>query len=152
MPRKLSAIALVVGLIVNAAVLAQTPVGAPAPSSYALWEFGTMPRPAFKQVLLGNPAVQKELKLTEARKKAMEDTSNRRFERIQKARREITDREKFLTARDTIIKETQAAVLEHLEPRQRERLDQIQLQSQGPVAFNPGSWPMLATEGPDLAH
>ena len=54
MLRNSSSIALVVGLVVNAAALAQPPAGAPAPSTYALWEFGPMPRPAFKQVLLGN--------------------------------------------------------------------------------------------------
>ena len=52
MRRKLSAIALVVGLVVNAAVPAQSQApasasGRPVPSSYPLWEFGTMPRPAF---------------------------------------------------------------------------------------------------------
>ena len=52
MRSKPSAIALVVGLVVNVAVLAQAPER-PVPSSYSLWEFGTMPRPAFKQVLLG---------------------------------------------------------------------------------------------------
>jgi len=154
MRRKLSAIALVVGLVVNAAVLAQAqaPAGAPVPSSYPLWEFGTMPRPAFKQVLLGIPAVQEELKLTEAQKKGMEDTSNRQFQKIQKARREITDRQKFLTAREIIFKETQAVILENLEPRQRDRLDQIQLQSQGPLAFNMSRIARLAMDGPDLAQ
>jgi hypothetical protein len=154
MRRKLSAIALVVGLVVNVALLAQTqapaPASAPVSSSYPLWEFGTMPRPAFKQVLLGNPAVLEELKVTAAQKKAMEDSSNRQFEKVQKARREITDRQKFLTARETIMKETQAAILENLQPWQRDRLDQIQLQSQGPLAFNREGRPALAMEGPGL--
>ena len=111
-----------------------------------------MPRPAFKKVLLGIPAVQEELKLTEAQKKGMADTSNRQFEKIQKAHREITDREKFLAARETIFKETQAAILENLEPRQRDRLDQIQLQSQGPLAFNRSRIARLAMDGPDPAN
>ena len=34
-----------------------------------------------------------------------------------------------------ILKETQAAIRGNLEPRQRERLDEIQLQAQGPLAF-----------------
>ena len=104
-----------------------------------------MPRPAFKQVLLGIPVVQEELKLTEAQKKEMEARSIAQSEKLQKARGEITDREKFLAARDAIFKEIQAAILENLEPEQRDRLDQIQLQSQGPLAFNRPAVPQLAS-------
>src|SRR5215470_928276 len=101
MRKNLGAIALVVGPIINAAVLAQAPVGAAAPPSYQLWEFGTMPRPAFKQVLLNHPAVQKELKLTPAQTKAVGTAPGGGIE----------------------------GLLEPLEPWQRQRLDQIQLQS-----------------------
>lgn len=157
MRRKPSAIALVVGLVVNVAALAQQaeqpkPAAAPLPTSYSLWEFGTIPRPAFKQVLLNNPAVQEEIKLTPAQKKAMVDTWQSRVEKVQKARREITDRTKFIEARDAILKDAQAAALQSLSPNQRARVDQIQLQSQGPLAFNPSSWPALASEGPSLAE
>jgi hypothetical protein len=151
MRSKPSAIGLVVGLVVSVAVLAQAqaPPSAQAPSSYSLWEFGTMPRPAFKEVLLGNPAVQAELKITEAQNKAKDERVQRLREKIQKARREITDRAKFVEARDSIFKEIEAAILENLTPQQRERLEQIQLQSQGPLAFNRASMPALAAEGPD---
>ena len=149
MPRKLSAIALVVGLVVDAAVLAQAPPGAHAPASYSLWEFGTIPRPAFKQVLLGQHAVLEELKLTETQKKAMEDAPRRQMEKLQKARREITDRQKFLAAREAIVNETVTAILECLEPSQRDRLDQIQLQSQGPLAFMSQQTARMAMDGPN---
>jgi hypothetical protein len=149
---KPSAIALVFGLVVNAAVLAQAPAGVPVPPSYPLSEFGTMPRRAFKQVLLGIPAVQKELKLTAAQKQGLDDTWNRQVVKIQQARREITDREKLVAARDTLFKETQAAILEILEPGQSERLYQLQLQSQGPLAFNRARMAQLTVEGPDLAN
>ena len=68
-----NAIGLVVGLVGSVAVLAhaQAPTSAQAPSSYSLWEFGTMPRPAFKAVLLGNPAVRAELKITGAQNGAI---------------------------------------------------------------------------------
>ena len=108
-----------------------------------------MPRPAFKEVLLGNPAVQAELKITEAQNKAKDEKVQRLREKIQKARREITDTAKFVEARDSIYKEIEAAILENLTPQQRERLEQIQLQSQGPLAFNRASIPALAAEGPD---
>jgi hypothetical protein len=149
MRSKPSAIALVVSLVVSVAVLAQAPPSAQAPSSYSLWEFGTIPRPAFKEVLLGNPAVQAELKITEAQNKAKDEKVQRIREKIQKARREITDRAKFVEARDSIYKEIEAAILENLTPQQCQRLEQIQLQSQGPLAFYRASIPALAAEGPD---
>ncbi len=149
MRSKTSAIGLVVGLVVSSLVLAQEPPSAPTTSSYSLWEFGTIPRPAFKEVLLGNPAVQAELKITEAQNKDKDEKVQRLHEKIQKARREITDRAKFVQARDSIYKDIEAAILENLTREQRERLEQIQLQSQGPLAFNRASMPALAAEGPD---
>jgi hypothetical protein len=149
MRSKPSAIGLVFGVVVNVAVLAQAPSAAQAPSSYSLWEFGTIPRPAFKEVLLGNPAVQDELKITEAQKTATAGKVQALRQKIQKARRENTDRAKFLEARNSVLKEIEAALRENLEPKQRERLDQIQLQSQGPLAFDRASRPALAAEGPD---
>jgi hypothetical protein len=136
------AIATVVALVGNAA--------AQAPSSYSLWEFGTMPRPAFKRVLLGNPAVHEELKLTEAQKKGIEDAWTGRSPRLQKARAEAAEKKAQLT-RDVAFRESLAAALEALEPGQRDRLDQIQLQSQGPLAFGPRNL-QLSWEGPALAQ
>jgi hypothetical protein len=147
---KPGAIALVVGLVVNSAVLAQTPAGSPAPASYPLWEFGTIPRPAFKRVLLGLAAVQEELKLTAAQKKAMEDVWTRRSAEVQEARRKISDGVKFAAARDGIFRDAQKEALDCLEPKQRDRLDQIQLRSQGPLAFHTAGRPQLALEGRDL--
>ncbi len=120
-----------------------------APPSYSLWEFGTIPRPAFKQVLLGNPAVQAELKITEAQNQANDEKVQHLREKIQKARREIANTAKFVEARNNIFKEIEAAILESLTPQQCQRLEQIQLQSQGPLAFNRGSIPALAAEGSD---
>ena len=66
-------------------------------------DFGVVPRPALTRVLLRMPAVQRELKLTDAQKN-----------------------------------ETEAAQLANLRPEQRERLAQIQIQAQGPLAFSLG--------------
>jgi hypothetical protein len=150
MPSKPSAIALVVGLVLSVAVLAQVPPTAQAPSSYSLREFGTMPRPAFKEILLANPAVQAELKITQAQQTATSEKVLRLRQQIQKARREITDAAKFAAARDRIFKEIEVATLESLDPKQLKRLDQIQLQSQGPLAFDRANAPALALEGPGL--
>lgn len=143
---------LVVGLIVVGEALAQAPAAVPAAPSYSLWEFGTMPRPAFKQVLLGTTAVQEELKITAEQKKAMEETGARVSEKFQKARREAKDRKAMMELREALYKESIAAVLAALEPAQRDRLDQIQLQSQGPLAFDRPQNSQLALEGPSLAE
>jgi hypothetical protein len=193
-------------LAVAALALAQTPAGAPQSLSYEFDEFGTIPRPAALQALLRMPAVQEELKLTVAQKKAHEAIMDRHFERIQKARRDSAGFEKsrrtrrdavdvaafkaalqealkptdsrkkgqepiherqtekarpdanstritdFQTAREAILKETQAAILGNLEPRQRDRLQEIQLQAQGPLAFSLDDSPfrVLAQSRADL--
>jgi hypothetical protein len=124
------------GLVINVAVPAQAPVGAHEPPSYILWEFGTMPRSAFKVDLLGVPAVQEELKLTAAQQAKIENTSTRRFEKLRKARSEITDPKKLGLARDEINNEARTAALNILEPAQRSRPYQTQLQIQGPLAFD----------------
>jgi hypothetical protein len=152
MRRMRVAIVLMVGLVGEAAVRAQAPEGAPAPPSYQVVDFGVMPRPALRQVLVQMPAVQEELKMTEGQKKEVEAAVNGQAEKMQKARRELADRQKFLAARETIFKETRAAIREALEPRQRDRLDQIQLQAQGPLAFNGSRSPVMALEGSDLAE
>ena len=85
---------------------------------------------------LGLPAVQQELKITEAQKKEQAEIEEQRREKMQKARAGIADRAKFRADRDAIFKETAAAQLANLKPEQRERLGQIQLQAQGPLAFS----------------
>ena len=103
-----------------------------------MWDFGVVPRPSVTQVLLRLPAVQEELKITEAQKKEQDAIAERRVQKMQKARAEIKDRAKFREARDAIFEEAAAAERAILTPAQRERLDQIQLQAQGPLAFSLG--------------
>jgi hypothetical protein len=136
----------IVGLIISASATAQ------APPSYQLWEFGTVPRPAFKMVLLGAPVVQEELKLTAAQRQGLLDTRNRLMEKAQAAMQGVTDRDKMRAIREATVKESMPAILANLEPGQRARLDQIQLQSQGPLAFNRSGSPQLVLEGPGLAE
>ncbi|APW60562.1 hypothetical protein [Paludisphaera borealis] len=149
--RILIAITFVVGSVVAPAVRAQKPPDAPPPSSYQLTDFGVMPRPAFRQVLLTLPAVQEELKLTDSQKKEVETTVNQRLKKMQTARRELTSRRKSMEFREALMKELEAALRENLEPSQRERLDQIQLQAQGPLAFNGAGSAQMALVDPDLA-
>jgi hypothetical protein len=50
-----------------------------------MWDFGVVPRPAVTRVLLQLPAVQEELKITEAQKKEQAEIEERRSQKIQRA-------------------------------------------------------------------
>ena len=82
-------------------------------------------------------AVQQELKLTDAQKKEFEAIEERQCTRMRKDGRDTRDRTKMMAARQAINKEAIAEVRANLQPEQWERLDQIQLQAQGPLAFAP---------------
>ena len=131
---KPSAIAFVVGLVVTSALRAQAPAQTAEPSIPVL-EFGTIPRPVPKIALVQMPAIHDELKVTAAQKKAIENAVTEYRTKFSKARGENSDPQKFAAARDKLFREIQAALPRHLEPDQRDRLDQIQLQIQGPLAF-----------------
>src|SRR5260370_25214288 len=103
-------------------------------------------------VLIGVPVVQEELKLTAAQKRGMEETRTRLLAKAKEALRGITDREKMQATGEAVFKELMPALLANLGPGQRDRLDQIQLQSQGPFAFNRPRNPQLVLEGPSLAE
>jgi hypothetical protein len=153
--RNLKLIALVLGSVISIGLArAQVPSGSGAaePPSFQLQEFGITPAPAPHQMLLQMAAVQEELKMTEAQKKGQEATFLALRNKIQKARRDTANRQKFQETRDTIFKEMQAALRENLEPSQRERLDQIQLQAQGPLAFDRSEFPQFASVGPELSQ
>jgi hypothetical protein len=116
--------------------------GQEAPT-FRVWEFGVIPRPALVEVLLGFEAVQDELKITDAQKKEQTAIEQADRQKFLKARREAKDLAKFRETRDALYKESEAATLATLKPEQRERLDQIQIQAQGPLAFDRrdrGSW------------
>ncbi len=151
MRRILGAVALAVfGWSAAPSVPAQGPGLAPGVASYPLGDFGVRPRSAFREVLLGFPAVREELKLTEAQAAAVEAAYERHAERLDKARDEMADRRKFGAARAVIFRETAEALAKALEPAQLARLDQIQLRAQGPLAFKGGPPALLALEGGDL--
>ncbi|MDG3008100.1 hypothetical protein [Paludisphaera mucosa] len=134
-----------VGLIVGMSARSQEP------PAYQLWAFGDAPHPAFKDLLLEMPAVQEELELTPAQKRALEETRTRLMAKARQAIRGTTDRQKMQAAREAVLKELMPALLAKLEPGQRERLDQIQLQSQGPFAFGGSRNLRLDLGGPSVA-
>jgi hypothetical protein len=102
---------------------------------FEVYDFGVVPRPAVQQVLARAQAVQDELKMTDAQKKEIAAIDERTGQKVQQARREAKDRSKFLATRDALFKEADSAWLAIFKPEQRARLDQIQLQAQGPLAF-----------------
>jgi len=135
---RIAAIAFALGTAISASVSAQAPArpGAPGSDSFSIQDFGTIPRPVMKMGLLRMEPIQVELKMTDAQKEV--STSPKLFEPFQEkiqAARGVEDPEKRMAAMQVIQQEIQAAVMEVLEPGQRERLDQIQLQLQGPEAF-----------------
>ncbi len=87
--------------------------------------------------LLAMEAVRQELKLPDAEKKVFEAIEERQGTRMRKDGRDTRDRTKMIAARRAINKEAIAEVRANLQPEQWERLDQIQLQAQGPLAFDP---------------
>ncbi len=119
-----------------AMAMAQAPATSQEPPIVQLWwDFETMPRLVPLEALMDIEAVQQELKLTDAQKKEQAAIVQRQYARIRQAVREIKDRAKLPAARDAIIKENTEALRATIKPEQRERLDQIQLQAQGPHAF-----------------
>jgi hypothetical protein len=139
---KRCAIAVVVGLVVIPSLRARAQAPAAEPPSIPLIELGAMPRPVPKLSLGQVPAIQDELKLTAAQRQKIENSLTEFRTKVQNARQQSADLEKFIAARDKLLQEVQTGFLQHLEPGQRDRLDQIQLQIQGPLAFaNPEQSP-----------
>jgi hypothetical protein len=85
--------------------------------------------------LLRLKGVQRELNLSDAQKKQIVALDQQSEERMQRARSQYLERELREAAINGIQADQEHAIFESLEPKQRDRLDQIQLQVQGPLAF-----------------
>jgi hypothetical protein len=136
----------------------QVPAAGQGTPSYEVWDFGVVPRPSVLMVLLSLEPVQQELKMTDAQKTEQTSIIARQQREMQKkmqqARRDNKEREKFQAAQAAIGREFQAAIRGAFQPEQWERLDQIQLQAQGPLAFarpEGGPWDGACT-GPPLVE
>jgi hypothetical protein len=149
-----------VGVAVLALGLGVLPVPAIAQEkpTFEVWDFGVVPRPSVLGVLLDMEPVQKELNVTDAQKKEQRAVLERQQQELQQkmrqARREQKDREKLQAAMAITANEAKAAIRGIFRPEQWERLDQIQLQAQGPLAFdrsNVGMWAGLQNVGAPLA-
>ena len=127
-------------LILGSLALAQPPVPptgiALDENSYRVRDLGIIPKPFARMGLLRIPPIQDELKLTNAQKDA--SAPSRLLEPFQKKReeiRQIDDPAKRAAVMQGLLQEMNAAAIEVLDPSQRERLDQIAFQLQGPEAF-----------------
>jgi hypothetical protein len=84
--------------------------------------------------------VLRELKVTDAQKKEQQETIERRRQDMLKkrmaVRRNTKDQEKVQAEEAAIAAELREAIRKTFRPEQLERLDQIQLQAQGPFAFS----------------
>jgi hypothetical protein len=143
---------LALAALAGSMVLITLPACAQQRHRYEMDDFGVVPRPALAQVLLNMPSVQRELKLTPAQIKEKEAITQRAMEKTQQARRETKNTALFREQARKIMEEAVAAGKATFTPEQIERLDQIQLQAQGPLAFHLEADSPTAHVGPPLAE
>ncbi len=117
---------------------ARLPAGGSEPPVFVVRDFGAVPKSAHQWMLLRNRAVRKELGITGAQM-----AGHARIE-MQFARDWRSARQGQPLEGDAHSREIRAAlgrfdreIAATLTAKQRERLDQIQLQAQGPLAFAP---------------
>jgi hypothetical protein len=140
----------VVGAALLASSLLQSVALAQTTPVYTLQDSQAYGVPAAEPMLLGMPAVQEELKFREEQSKEVAAIAARRAEKFREARRDLKDIAKLRETQSAIIEETGKAMLALLTPAQRARLDQIQVQVHGPLAFARPSNGRFANFGPPL--
>ncbi len=91
--------------------------------------------PAHRMVLLERETVQEELKMNDFQKKERAAIHEKYRQKLEHARRGLREMGKLLDLQKNFMKEEDAENAALLEPGQRERLDQILFQAQGPLAF-----------------
>ncbi len=114
----------------------QEPPESPKPVAHLFHgpELVPLPPAAYPVVTLVNrEAVQAELKLTDSQKKQQEVILENGRQKLQKARQAAI--REFVTSRDAIRQEMETLVHKNLDAGQRDRLNQLLLQAQGPRAF-----------------
>ncbi len=114
---------------------AQEPTVTPKPVAHVYHGPELVPIAYTTEMLVTLEAVQNELKLTDAQKKQQETIIENGREKLQKARQSAKGVQQIRSAIEAVRQETEAAVEQSLDPGQRDRLNQIQLQATGPTAF-----------------
>ena len=109
--------------------------------------------PAHRMVLLERETVQEELKMNDFQKKERAAINEKYRQKLEQARRGCRDMGKLLDLQKNLMKEEDAENAALLEPGQRERLDQILFQAQGPLAFaRPDLLDGTPFTGPQIGH
>jgi hypothetical protein len=132
--------ALLLVMSVSAEPFPQAPAARPESRSYSVRANGLLPISAPSPSLVSTAEVQRELKLTEPQKQRHTALIQQERDTAQKARETYLDREIFQAALNGLLDDTDSALREVLSPIQRERLRQIQLQAEGPLAFERRDW------------
>lgn len=117
--------------------------------TFEVSDFGVVPRPAVVMGILEQEAVQQELKLTDDQKKEFRSVIQKQRQELRKrmteARKKGGGAEKAQAAMADVYKDAAKAISKVFQPEQWERLGQIQLQAQGPLAFTrPNNGPFRA--------
>ncbi len=148
-----------IAAVAMALVWVQVPASGQETPTFEVWDFGVVPRPSVLEALLGYDAVQDEMKMTDDQKKQFKALIARQErelqQKMQQARRANKDRQKAQAAMADVSREARTAIQAVFQPEQWERLDQIQLQAQGSLAFarpENGPWAAMAYTGPPLAE
>lgn len=125
----------------------------PAGPMYTVSDLGVIPRPFAPSRLLADGAIQKELGLTDDQKKEQDKLVAERLQKLPRLNQGPAgqDRAAFFRAQTAVYKEFEIRIEQTLTPAQRTRLEQLQLQLEGPVAFNRPEQGPLASTGPSLA-
>jgi hypothetical protein len=141
-----------IGQLIVALVLGTCAAIAQDKPTFEIDDFGVVPRPSVMRVLLSMDSVRQELKVTDAQIREQEATQQRVFQKVQQSRQGGQNRAEVVAARNAAFKELGEAILASFSPAQRTRLDQIQLQAQGPLAFTLTDGGPMAIVGPPLAE
>jgi hypothetical protein len=116
-------------------VLAQEPPERRQPTTVSIDQTDLFRRPFPLAVLVGLEEVQREIKLSDLQRNRLNALDEQSRQQTQNARSKYVDREIFQAALDGIRADHESVILKALQPTQRDRLQQIQLQVLGPLAF-----------------
>jgi hypothetical protein len=128
--KRINAIALTIALLATRVALSQVATADAPPPAYAVIESRQFVLPHF--LLLQQEPMQEALKTSDAQKEQQAKIVEQ-FRKKMRAVRGANGWERVVAAREEAAK----AILANLEPDQRARFDQIELQLQGPMAFEP---------------